>query len=533
MLQFILSVFLHHWRAILLLLLTARLGSNYFNHGLNKYPGPLAASLSDLWRFFDVWGRRPDITHIKLHRKHGDIVRLGPNTLSFGNPLALKAIYGLNKGFVKSDFYPVQQALVKGARLPSLFSTTDEQYHANLRKSVNHAFSMSSLVQYEPYVDKTTEKFLDQTDAIFSSRNAICDFVKWLQFYAFDVIGEITYSRRHGFVDRYEDIDGMVDYLGKLFSYVAPIGQIPILDAVLLKNPILRLLDKCNIMSFTFPVARFAKACVEGRRVDLERLKANGPDLESKSEPHRNDLLSMFLKAKDDRPDFFHDGRVLTMAVSMSFAGSDTTAISLSAVFYYLLKNPQCYRKLMEEIDTAIKVGDIQNRFTGLVTWAESQRLPYLDACIKEAFRLHPAVGLPLERIVPAGGAEILGERVAADTIVGCSAWVIHRRPEVFGEDADSYRPERWIDADKQSLKEMEGSMFHFGMGARTCIGKNISLLEIYKVVPAFLRRFEINLAYPNQEWKLHNAWFVKQRNFFTTFKRRRISGAASLAECY
>lgn len=82
---------------------------------------------------------------------------------------------------------------------------------------------MSSLVQYEPYVDKTTEKFLDQTDAIFSSRNAICDFVKWLQFYAFDVIGEITYSKRHGFVDRYEDIDGMVDYLGKLFSYVAPV----------------------------------------------------------------------------------------------------------------------------------------------------------------------------------------------------------------------------------------------------------------------------------------------------------------------
>lgn len=247
-------------------------------------------------------------------------------------------------------------------------------------------------------------------------------------------------------------------------------------------------------MSCTSPVARFAKACVEGRLVDPERLKPNGPDLESKSEPRRSDLLSMFLKAKEDCPDFFHDGRVLTMAVSMSFAGSDTTAISLSAVFYYLLKNPQCYRKLMLEIDTAIKVGDIQNRFTGLVTWAESQRLPYLDACIKEAFRLHPAVGLPLERIVPAGGAEILGERVAAGTIVGCSAWVIHRRPEVFGEDADSYRPERWIDADHQSRKEMEGGMFHFGMGARTCIGKNISLLEIYKVVPAFLRSFEVRV---------------------------------------
>ena len=245
-------------------------------------------------------------------------------------------------------------------------------------------------------------------------------------------------------------------------------------------------------MSFTFPVVRFAKACVQARVEELERLKADGPDLESKSEPRRTDLLSMFLKAKEHRPEFFHDGRVLTVAVSMSFAGSDTTAISLSAVFYYLLKNRRCYQKLMVELDTAIKIGQVQNRSTGLVTWAESQTLPYLDACIKEAFRLHPAAGLPLERIVPAGGAEILGERVAAGTIVGCSAWVIHRRPEVFGEDVDSYRPERWIDSNKESRKVMEGTMFQFGMGARTCIGKHISLLELYKLVPSFLRRFEV-----------------------------------------
>lgn len=101
MLQFILSFFLHHWLSALLFLVIARLGSNYCHHGLNKYPGPLLASLTDIWRFVDVWRRRPDITHIKLHRKYGDIVRLGPNTLSFGNPLALKEIYGLNKGFIK------------------------------------------------------------------------------------------------------------------------------------------------------------------------------------------------------------------------------------------------------------------------------------------------------------------------------------------------------------------------------------------------------------------------------------------------
>ena len=124
---------------------------------------------------------------------------------------------------MQSEFYPVQQAMVKGERLPSLFSTTDEKYHQELRRSVNSAFSMSALVQYEPMVDDTTEKFLDQTQAIFVSKNSICDFSQWLQFYAFDVIGDITYSKRHGFVDRAEDVDGMVNYLGRLFSYVAPV----------------------------------------------------------------------------------------------------------------------------------------------------------------------------------------------------------------------------------------------------------------------------------------------------------------------
>ncbi|MCJ1479500.1 hypothetical protein MMC13_008186 [Lambiella insularis] len=528
MLESIAPLLLQYWPVVLLTLCSAYLARNYSCHGLQKYPGPFLASLTDWWRFVDVLGRRPDMTQIRLHRELGDIVRLGPNVLSFADPKALKIIYGLNKGFVKTEFYPVQQALSKGERLPSLFSTTDETYHAQLRRSVNSAFSMSALVQYEPFVDETTEKFLDQTHTLFVSKNAVCDFAEWLQFYAFDVIGNITYSKRHGFVDRGEDVDGMVQYLGKLFSYVAPVGQLPILDLFLLKNPILRFLDKHGIMSFTFPVVTFAKARMGERLAEIEAAKSKGQDPESSPGVKRGDLLSMFLKAKDDRPDFFDDGRVLTMAVSMAFAGSETTAISLAAVFYYLLKNPTCYRKLVAEIDGAVQSGEVEDRSTGLITWTESQKLPYLAACIQEAFRLHPAAGLPLERIVPPQGVDICGEHIPGGTIVGCSAWVIHRRAEVFGQDVDVYRPERWIEATPEQKKEMDGTMFQFGAGARTCIGKNISLLEIYKLVPSFLRRFEVRLANPDQDWKLHNAWFVRQLNFNTYFHPRELSGEKS-----
>lgn len=101
MLESIVPTITGHWPTALAILTIAYFASNYFNNGLQKYPGPLIAAFTDWWRFFDVYGRRPDITHIKLHREKGDIVRLGPNSLSFADPKAIKTIYGLNKGFTK------------------------------------------------------------------------------------------------------------------------------------------------------------------------------------------------------------------------------------------------------------------------------------------------------------------------------------------------------------------------------------------------------------------------------------------------
>lgn len=101
MLESILLIIWQHWYLIIPPILLAYLASNYYGKGLNKYPGPIPARFTDAWRFLDVWNRRPDITQIALHRQHGDVVRLGPNTLSFSDPAAIKTIYGLNKGFVK------------------------------------------------------------------------------------------------------------------------------------------------------------------------------------------------------------------------------------------------------------------------------------------------------------------------------------------------------------------------------------------------------------------------------------------------
>ncbi|CAK4033845.1 Pisatin demethylase [Lecanosticta acicola] len=512
------SLLLAYWPALLVLAFAVHLIRNKYHNGLNKYPGPLLASFTHWWRFFDVFSRRAEKTHLQLHRQHGDIVRQGPNVLSFADPRAIKIIYGLNKNMTKSDFYPIQSAVSRGERLQSLFSTKNEDYHAKYRRCVSNAFSMSSLVGYEPLVDSTIDAFIEQTRRRYCDQGRTCQFSKWLQFFAFDVIGELTWSKRLGFVERDEDVENIVEFVEGFLTYAAPMGQMPWLDLLWDKNPIKMQLQKWGITKTVHPVVKFALSQAADRSVEMDKIRQDGSLDETSGKGV--DLLMKFTQAQHDHPEFMTDRQVLSSCTSMIFAGSETTSISLSSVFYHLIKHPQVYQKLMNELDEAARNGNIAERECGKVSWSESLKLPYLDAVIQESFRMHPAPGLILERVVPPQGIDILGERIPGGTIVGCNAWVVHRRPEVFGNDVDNFRPERWLEARPDQLREMKAAMFQFGAGARTCIGKNISLLEIYKLVPTFLRNFEIEME---SDWKTHNAWFVRQLDFRTRFRPRKI----------
>ncbi|EKG17123.1 Cytochrome P450 [Macrophomina phaseolina MS6] len=480
-----------YWPAVLGSVVVIHLLRNKFNKGLNKYPGPFLAAYTNWWRFFDAWGRKTEWTHIELHRKYGDFVRVGPNVISIADPKAIKTIYGLNKGMTK----------VSRPSTP-------------LRSGYSHETSRTSIPSNKPLPG-------DSVSGLFSPpkmRIGTQSTGDASTFFAFDVIGELTWSKRLGYVEKNEDIDNIVGFLAKFLGYCAVAGQQPWLDLIFDKNPIKLFLQRYGIGAKVSPVTKFALARQSERAAEIEKIRKHGLD-EKKGGPI--DLLSKFNGALHDHPEFMTDRMVLASSVSMIFAGSETTGISLSAAFYYLLKHPSVYRRLMEELDEAVRNGTIVDRENGAVTWQEAQKLPYLDAVVQETFRMHPAAGLMLERVTPPQGITVCGQFIPGGTIVGCNAWVLHRRPEVFGDDADVYRPERWLEATPEKLREMKATMFQFGGGSRTCLGKNISLLEIYKLVPSFLRRFEVELEHPDQDWKTENHWFVRQVEFNTKFKPR------------
>lgn len=117
----------------------------------------------------------------------------------------------------------------------------------------------------------------------------------------------------------------------------------------------------------------------------------------------RHDILSKLFEVQKEKPSEMDMNNVISMAASNINAGSDTTAISLRAVIYHLLKNGQCKAKLLNEIDAVM----LDDSSSAIVTMDQSKKMPYLQACMYEALRLHPAVGMSLPRTTPSGGISV------------------------------------------------------------------------------------------------------------------------------
>ncbi|KAF2224621.1 cytochrome P450 [Elsinoe ampelina] len=240
----------------------------------------------------------------------------------------------------------------------------------------------------------------------------------------------------------------------------------PILDQLANKNPVERFLSWSQLSAPSFATVKFARERVAERLSSPKTLKVG-------EEPEKPDLLAHLMLSGQKHPNVLTQKMITAQATSIAFAGSDNTAMTITAIIYYLLKNINGYKRLMQELE----------------------------------------------------GAQILGTWYPGGTLVGCNAWILHHRPEIFGDDCASFRRERWMKGSSEALAKMKSCFFAFGAGSRVCIGRAISLLEIGKPLPPLLRNFDLHLQDPARDWTLYNDFLVKQHGVDVRFTRRAAVG--------
>ncbi|PVH72677.1 cytochrome P450 [Cadophora sp. DSE1049] len=465
----------------------------YF-HPLRSIPGPFLASFSRVWIVFMTARGDMEKTERALHKKHvGYLVRIAPNEVSCSDPEGIRIIYSTKKVFNKTDWYNTWTP--PNLAYAGHFPTRDEKEHAERRRIVNNVYSMSSILESEGVIDSCTNKWCETLGEL-ARRNSVVDLRYLINMYIYEVLRGLLYSGTWNFADNRMEDGGWIEKIdpalalfsigGTLPSYLMPMYML----SSILFVPLIR-----RTMKFLGHLSLTSAEAVSRRKEQIDGQEDGKPDMVRR--------LFEINAEKGEKYNFKHK-HVVAETQSALFAGIDTTSIAITSILYNLMQNPDAYRRLAAEIDEAVEKGTISIP----ISYADAVKLPYLKACINEGMRLHPSVALTMPREVSEGGATISGVYFPEGYRIGINPAVVQYDKHVFGMDAKSFNPDRWLHSDTAM---MDRTMLEFGAGTRTCIGKNIALSEIYKLIPQLLRVFTIRLVEPEKELKTRNYWFNKQ----------------------
>ncbi|MCJ1237848.1 hypothetical protein MMC14_005835 [Varicellaria rhodocarpa] len=433
-----------------------------------------------------------------LHQKFGPLVRIGPNHVSASSEDAVQVIHRAKTGFNKSSIYGILQPRLHNQILHNVFSEQDPAIHARLKRTMGSLYTTTAATELEFHIDSCVRLFTSRMEEFAREPGKAVNMSAWLQYYAFDSLGEVNFSRKLGFLASGTDVDGICELDHKQMMYFALMGQSPTLERCWSRISSLAGARAPN------PLYTFTLNAVNERK--------NNP-------MHSTDMLNSFLALHKASPEKFSIREVIAATYINVVTAHDVLAITLRAILYYLCRNLSASQKLCEEIIQA----DRSKLLSKPAKYTEASGLKYLSAVILEALRIHPSTGLILERLVPKEGVVLHGKHIVEGTIIGVNCWVMNRDQGIFGDDAESFRPERWIDNEPQVISRMRRNLFTFSTGSRNCIGKNLAMMQITKIIVEIYRNFEVRLFDPSQDWHVSGGWLTRQTQMDMILESRRV----------
>jgi cytochrome P450 len=196
-----------------------------------------------------------------------------------------------------------------------------------------------------------------------------------------------------------------------------------------------------------------------------------------------DDLLSKLMLARDDATgEAMTDLLVRDESLGIFIAGHETTARTMSFLWYALHQNPAIEARVHAELDAVLPQGEAP-------TLEHLKRLPYLLRAIKEVLRLYPPAPFYPRDVV--ADETLDGVRIPAGATVLLSPYATHRHPE-FWEEPERFDPDRWL-PEREAARHPYA--YHpFAAGHRICVGNNFAMLEAHILAALLVRRFRAQL---------------------------------------
>ena len=293
-----------------------------------------------------------------------------------------------------------------------------------------------------------------------SATNQPFDMALIAQYFTMDVITHVALGHPFGYLKRNEDIYGFLATTRSLM---------PALELGCNHSWIKRLLESRLMQTIVAPSPTDSKGigAVIGaaRQVISERFKPDA--VQSK------DMLGSF-KSHGLSQALTENEAVLQITV-----GADSTATAIRMTLLYILTNPSVYAQLRQEIDNQKAAHNIN----AIISCASARKMPFLQACIREGLRLFPPMQGLQNKVAPPGGITVNGLFVPGNVEICTNYHSMMRRSDIFGPDADVFRPSRWTEANHEECERMfRVQELVFGTSRYTCLGKNVAMMELDKV---------------------------------------------------
>ncbi|KAJ4324204.1 hypothetical protein N0V94_001416 [Neodidymelliopsis sp. IMI 364377] len=417
------------------------------------------------------------------------ILRFQNQTISLRewNRRAYKHIFGPKGNVKKSEYYQVWPKTVDHI---NTWSATSIPVHARKRRVINYAFSESALRGAEVFVHSNVDRWLEllgRQKENGEEWTGSIDMADQVTYLVFDILGDLCFGKCFDMKEPENKLRHVPEMMIGFMELIHPIACSPLSSLYVWMKP--RGLDK--LLATVTPPAiekwtEFVDECLS-KRTNKQKELEEKPKAEADT---RKDFFHWLFNAKDPEtgtgyslPELYAECELLTIA------GSDTTAIVISASYFYLSRSPMVQEKLAHEILSSF------DSYDEIKAGPKLQSCQYLTAFLHEAMRMSPPVPAEPSREVLEGGTTVNGHYFPQGSLVSTAFWAMHYNKEYYPEPLQ-FRPERWIANEAGSTAESvalaESAFCAFSAGSRGCVGKNMAWLEMRIVMAKTLWKYEI-----------------------------------------